>query len=402
MKVPHQRFFAALCAVSIVFVTLFSVPALAAQGEDGAVGSADTLTSAEAAQMQLADDAVTALTDSDDFAALDRSARLDAALEQLQALAREGLVSARSIHVDEENGMVSFAYSCGVQGGILVDDPDDENAVSTALSPASLPPVDLREMANAPLTDLGTAMIYYAFDNTVNSSRYPYYSYMKGFWTAMGLNTRIDTVVTVADLRRMDRYNLCILSAHGAYYTYTWGWLFKQLRTEPVILLTEESSLSKDLLYGFDLLTHRIIKVNGRYCVTSSFFKGAYRSGQLANTIVYSETCEFLGVDDNVNTSMANALLSRGAKAVVGYVNNVYTVYSRSMLWDTVNHLIIGQSVEQAVQHAKDSYGDDDLVWYNSQGGKRPHAAAAYALLLGDGGAQLTAYTEQQELQQAA
>ncbi len=41
-------------------------------------------------------------------------------------------------------------------------------------------------MSNAPQGDLGTAMLYYAFDNTVNSSRYPYYSYMKGYWTAMG------------------------------------------------------------------------------------------------------------------------------------------------------------------------------------------------------------------------
>ena len=35
----------------------------------------------------------------------------------------------------------------------------------------------------------------------------------------------------------------------------------------------------------------------------------------------------------------AKALLAGGARAVLGYVNNVYTVYSRSMLWDTVNHL---------------------------------------------------------------
>lgn len=37
---------------------------------------------------------------------------------------------------------------------------------------------------------------------------------------------------------------------------------------------------------------------------------------------------------------MAVALLSGGAACVVGYVNNVYTVYSRSMLWATVNRLL--------------------------------------------------------------
>lgn len=397
MKVPYHRFLSALCAVCFLILPLFPTAALAAQA-DGL--SAAALTSEDAARMQQTDDAVAALTDSDDFTAMSRTERLDAALEQLEQLAAKGLVSARSILVDEENGMVSFTYSCGVQGGILVDDLDEEN---TAMNLSLLPSIDLQEMSNAPRGDLGSAMIYYAFDNTVNSSRYPYYSYMKGFWTAMGLNTRIDTTVTVSDLRRMDRYDLCILSAHGAYYTYMTGWLFKQLRTAPIILLTEESSFSKDLYYGIDLLTHRIIKINGRYCVTPSFFKSTYRFGQLENTIVYSETCEFLGVDDAVDSSMANALLAGGARAVVGYVNNVYTVYSRSMLWDTVNHLILGQPIEQAVAHAKDTYGENDLVWYTSQGGQRPHAAAAYTMLLGDASAQLTvhesapAFSEQQK-----
>mgnify|MGYP000723173866 FL=1 len=403
MKVPYHRFLSALCAVCFLILTLFPTTALAAQA-DGL--SAAALTSEDAAQMQQTDDAVAALTDSDDFTApgdytaMSRTERLDAALERLEQLAAKGLVSARSILVDEENGMVSFTYSCGVQGGILVDDLDEEN---TAMNLSLLPSIDLQEMSNAPRGNLGSAMIYYAFDNTVNSSRYPYYSYMKGFWTAMGLNTRIDTTVTVSDLRRMDRYDLCILSAHGAYYTYMTGWLFKQLRTAPIILLTEESSFSKDLYYGIDLLTHRIIKINGRYCVTPSFFKSTYRFGQLENTIVYSETCEFLGVDDAIDPSMANALLAGGARAVVGYVNNVYTVYSRSMLWDTVNHLILGQPIEQAVAHAKDTYGENDLVWYTSQGGQRPHAAAAYTMLLGDANAQLTvhesapAFSEQQK-----
>mgnify|MGYP006876722175 CR=1 FL=1 len=215
-------------------------------------------------------------------------------------------------------------------------------------------------------------MIYYAFDNTVNSSRYPYYSYMKGFWTAMGLHTRIDSTVTVSDLKRMNDYGLCILSAHGSYYTYTSGFLFKQTRTEPVILLTEESDFYKDLYYGIDLLTHRVIKINGLYCITPSFFRAAYRGGQLKDTVVLSETCEFLGVSGSLDTSMADALLAGGAKAVAGYVNNVYTVYSRSMLWDTVNHLILGQTLQESVQHSMDTYGADDLVWYNAQGRQAP------------------------------
>ena len=396
MKVPYHRFLAALCALSFLFVALFSTAALAAETENQ---TADTLTSEDAAQMQLADDAVTALTESDEFAELDRSERLRAALDQVNELADSGLILPRSIFVDEENGMVSFEYTCGVLGGILVDEPEEENA---AIAPAAMPDVNLQEMSNAAKGDHGTAMIYYAFDNTVNSSRYPYYSYMKGFWTAMGLTTRIDTKVTVSNLRWMDRYDLCILSAHGAYYTYTRGWLWKHTRTEPIILLTEETSFAQDLAYGLDLLTHRVIKINGRYCVTPSFFKNAYRFGQLKDTIIFSETCEFLGVDNSIDTSMADALIAGGAKGVIGYVNNVYTVYSRSMLWDTVNHLILGQTLEASLQHASDTYGANDLIWYTSQGGKRPHAAAAYPLLFGDFGATLDVTPSESTEQQAA
>lgn len=396
MKVPYHRFLAALCALSFLFVTLFSTAALAAETENQ---TADTLTSEDAAQMQLADDAVTALTESDEFAELDRSERLRAALDQVNELADSGLILPRSIFVDEENGMVSFEYTCGVLGGILVDEPEEENA---AISFAAMPDVNLQEMSNAAKGGHGTAMIYYAFDNTVNSSRYPYYSYMKGFWTAMGLTTRIDTKVTVSNLRWMNRYDLCILSAHGAYYTYTRGWLWKHTRTEPIILLTEETSFAQDLAYGLDLLTHRVIKINGRYCVTPSFFKNAYRFGQLKDTIIFSETCEFLGVDNSIDTSMADALIAGGAKGVIGYVNNVYTVYSRSMLWDTVNHLILGQTLEASLQHASDTYGANDLIWYTSQGGKRPHAAAAYPLLFGDFGATLDVTPSESTEQQAA
>ena len=46
------------------------------------------------------------------------------------------------------------------------------------------------------------------------------------------------------------------------------------------MLLTEESTFGKDLRYGFDLLAHRVIKVNGMYCVTSDFFRNAYKARQ--------------------------------------------------------------------------------------------------------------------------
>lgn len=419
MKEQRHRFLCAVCALALVLTAVLAPAAWAAEGTQPEAEDSEktTLTAEDASEMHEADAAVTALTDSDAYEQMTRDERLDAALRQLDDLAGQGLVEKDSIRVDEENGMVSYSYPCGVLGGILLIQPDelpettvqpgqtgldDTNGLTRINSSRALMPItadvrramerrtrDLKEQENALPDKVGTAAIYYAFDNTVNSTRFPYYAYMRGFWEGMGLRTAMNTRVTLSDLRRMNRYDLCILSAHGADYTYSYGTFRKYTRTEPIILLMEEATFYKDIIYSFDLLSHRAIKVNGRYAITADFFRNAYRSGQLSNTIIYSETCEFLGVSGGVDESMANALLEGGARAVLGYVNNVYTVYSRSMLWDTVNHLLLGQSVGDALTHAKDTYGENDIIWYTEQGGRRPHAVPAYLVLYGDADARL-------------
>lgn len=373
-----RRTVCAVCAFALV-LTLAGPAAFAA---NKAAPAETELTQAQAAEMAQADAALDQLLDSGSYAAMSLEERQDAAQAQLDQLAGEGLVQPGSIRYDEENGMLSFAYDCGVLGGVLLTDWEDEPFVDLPLEmPEGLPgPLD----AENDVRPLGNAIIYYAFDDTVNSTRYPNYLTMQEAWNGWGLSTTLDTDVTVADLRHMDDYDLCIISTHGAYYTYTTGWLFKQVRTSPVLLLREESSFWDDLRYGFDLLTHRVIKVNGNYCITPDFFSAAYRGGQLNGTMVFSETCEFFGGNNILDLSMSNALLDAGARAVVGFVNNVYAVYSRSMLWGTVNQLIMGKNILQAVDAAAATYGPDDIYWYLSQGGTQPHRYAAFALVHGD------------------
>lgn len=372
-----RRFGCALCAL-VFALTALPTAAFAQQPEEQAAVQ-QSLSATDVREMQQADAAVTALTGGSDYAQMTEDERTDAALQQLDALTAQGLVKQGSVYTDAENGMISFTYNCGALGGILLTDPEEENT-------AALPELDesqLQELAEN--KRVGTAAIYYAFDNTINSTRYPYYAYMQTYWDSVGLQTDLDTTVTVSDLRRMGRYDLCILSTHGAYYTYEYGWLFKKTATEPLILLTERSDFWSDLRYGFDLLAHRVVKVNGMYAVNGDFFRSAYRG----NGIVFSETCEFYGKNGHVDTSMADGLLAGGAKAVMGYVNNVYSVYSRSMLWAAVNRMIEGETLEQAVDYAKSIYGTDDIIWYNEQGGRRSHAAASYAMLSGDRSAAL-------------
>ncbi len=382
-----KRLVCAVCALAMAAAVL-PTAAFAAEGQDPALNAAQqSLTASDVKEMQQADDAVTALTDSKDFEQMTQAQRSEAAQQQLDALVQQGLVEKGSVYTDEENGMVSFSYACGARGGILLTDPDEENGTVT-LQPDQLEE-ELQDFAEN--KRVGSAAIYYAFDNTVNSTRYPYYAYMQSYWNSVGLHTDLDTTVTLSDLRRMGSYDLCILSTHGAYYTYEYGWLRKKTATEPLILLTEKSDFWSDLRYGFDLLSHRVVKINGMYAATDAFFRNAYRG----HGIVLSETCEFYGKNGHVDTGIADALLAAGAKAVAGYVNNVYSVYSRSMLWAMVNRMIEGETLEAAANYAKEVYGTDDILWYNAQGGKRPHASAAYIVLSGGRSATLpNPYTE--------
>ena len=86
-------------------------------------------------------------------------------------------------------------------------------------------------------------------------------------------------------------------------------------------------------------------------------------------------------------------------------MNNVYTVYSRSMLWDTVNHLILGQTLQESVQHSMDTYGADESGLVQRAGRQAPPCGGSYPLLFGDVGVRLiepNAAPVPQEVQQAA
>ena len=162
------RLVCVLCALAFA-LTALPMAAFAQQPEETAAVQ-QSLTAADVRGMQQADAAVTELTDSEDYNRMSEDERIDAALQQLEELTRQGLVKQGSVYTDAENGMVSFTYSCGALGGILVADPEEENA-------AALPQLEKEQLQQlAENKRVGTAAIYYAFDNTINSARYPYYA----------------------------------------------------------------------------------------------------------------------------------------------------------------------------------------------------------------------------------
>ena len=119
-----RRFGCALCALAFA-LTALPTAAFAQQPEEQAAVQ-QSLSATDVREMQQADAAVMALTENEQYQEMDTDARKDAALAQLDTLAAKGLVEKDSIYTDEENGMVSFRYPCGVLGGILLTEPEDE------------------------------------------------------------------------------------------------------------------------------------------------------------------------------------------------------------------------------------------------------------------------------------
>ena len=91
-----------------------------------------SLSATDVREMQQADAAVTALTGGSDYAQMTEDERTDAALQQLDALTAQGLVKQGSVYTDAENGMISFTYSCGALGGILLTDPEEQRSPAGA------------------------------------------------------------------------------------------------------------------------------------------------------------------------------------------------------------------------------------------------------------------------------
>ena len=103
------RLVCVLCALAFA-LTALPMAAFAQQPEETAAVQ-QSLTAADVRGMQQADAAVTELTDSEDYTRMSEDERIDAALQQLEELTRQGLVKQGSVYTDAENGMVSFTYS---------------------------------------------------------------------------------------------------------------------------------------------------------------------------------------------------------------------------------------------------------------------------------------------------
>ncbi|MDR2133115.1 MAG: S-layer homology domain-containing protein [Clostridiales Family XIII bacterium] len=333
------------------------------------------LTQEETENIEKVDTAVYDLFGSDAWAALPEDDKVTSASAVLTKMVTDGLIEEGSLsEYDEDSQMFTYLYESGVIGGTYLGEwPGDENGGAAIRDESyagdDAAPVQTFASGDALDASVGDAIVLWAFDQEGDNEtfRKPFYEDLEEDWDAAGLNTSVDWDVTVADFKNLKGYEVIVFSGHGSYYTFTQytGFLEWASLTAPALVLSEESTKEKDKAYSADLKQFRIGKLNVKggtvYTVFPGLFAEHKESGALDGSLVFSESCEFYGKDNEVNDAMSAAMLG-ASDAVVGFHNSVRAEYSRKFMKLYVDELIKGATAGEAFLAAESVYGANDGV----------------------------------------
>ena len=147
-----------------------------------------------------------------------------------------------------------------------------------------------------------------------------------------------------------------------------------------------------DLDYYADCVTDRIIgrgtdEQDNLACVTSKFID--YYCGDLSNSIFFLASCHSAQHD-----RLANSFLDKGAEAVLGFTDTVYTGYCQEFCCDCLIYMAnVNESsgnyhtLSEAFEEVKEIVGADDLVWASEYGFSKSQRAEPK--IIGNGGYRL-------------
>lgn len=322
------------------------------------------------------DDIIKNTVKSDNYLNADINEKYKIINKILYSLEKENKILSNSIEYDNENKMFWYNYSDGTEGGIML-----ENFSEGYSGNANIDDYVIRK-------DEQGKILSYNCDIDFNGNEYPYtekevesldlkakFMYGLGYdsildsykdyqtiWTKQHLKTDIDDYCTVEDFKSgLLGYNIVFIEEHGCY------------SNKKIMICTEElTSKKSDSNYKADLKNKRIKKVISSednkqyYWINPSFFSFYYKNNELSNTIIWIGSCHGYQCDDLVN------VFSRcGVKAVIGYDESVLTGYDCFMLNSFVYSLFYGDSVSEALNFAKNVFGQNDLEYWRTYRGTK-------------------------------
>ena len=365
---------------------------------------------------------------SEEFKEADEKKRLEIAKDTVEQLVDDKIVKEESVQVIEEEGVVTFQYEGGGSGTIHAADlpqPDKEEvshpeesvigdtiekqeqkaeeAGATAVGPQEEIPIveDTKaewskqpepsiDVVITPKPATMTIRVYNAFEDSEYRNRN--YESLVSNWKDEGFSEEqiiLDNEVYVEELLEIPNYTLVSFSMHGSVCCDGNG------NVLPVILLMDDkSSAARNKELESYLANYEIAKVytqhGGAYAVFPKLFSNHFSKDDLANTIIYSESCMFFGecslnkkcnkksgiYCDSGSVAFADALCDSGCPAVLGFHNSVYADYAIGGLYVFGIAINMGYTPEYAFCAFTDIMGETDRT--NVQTGN-----TAYPLLFG-------------------
>ncbi len=315
--------------------------------------------------------------------------------DMLADFSESGEIIGESVFYFEKNKAYSFQYSCGVLGGVMLEDFKSEYNMPKTNSGMVTQIAETETYTENDIVQYSAESIYSLFDGTF-SEKYPlgsalvlnsfpdfeteqsdidyrtnFYNELKTEWDSKGLYTVVDTDVTVLDYHFISEYNVVCISTHGSTYAWYDGFLWQDYNEVPAIILAESQSYLKNELYSYYLKNKEVAKYGGYYCVLPNFFENNFIIDTLEDTIVFSECCMSMGegqgsARSNYDYQMANAFIDSHAKTYIGFHNSVFATYSREFMKTYIDNLIDGENSITAYNRAISEWGANHEVWYNN------------------------------------
>lgn len=249
---------------------------------------------------------------------------------------------------DEINGVVNCTYSNGISFGVMLYEPLQSNDISE----------DYYDSKSVKYSGY-SALILNAFEDS--SYRTKFYENLEKNWTNKGMDVDYDDTVTIQDLKtKLCNKDIITLSGHGTV-----------VNKQSVFCLNDDvATQSQNKEYSADIKSRRIFKLTyvdgtASYVVTGNFFKYYYGDDGLDGSFIFSESCSFMGneQENGVDLRFANDLIDCSAESVVGFYNSVMAEYSRNLMLHYYEELLCGSTAVESLNSAKNKYGLNDFKY---------------------------------------
>ncbi len=206
------------------------------------------------------------------------------------------------------------------------------------------------------------AVVINAFED--KNYRKKFYEKFTDNWKNEGMSVDYDDNVTVTELAtKLSNKDIIALCGHGMVSN----------GQSVFVLMDDDVTAAKDIAYNLDLTANRIegaqYTVGGikyhTYIVYSDFFTHHYGTSGLDGSFIFSESCNFMGNEDNIghDETFANALIGCAAESVIGFENSVMADYSRELMLYYFEELLSGKTSNESFSNAKIEYGQNDYEY---------------------------------------